>query len=115
MSTFQARASGAVVTNITKQFDKNSPFSIPFPDQDLSITLLIKGTTCYIPLQTPTEVEVNSLPRFHITSPDKTWYPSSSKFEVSEPDLFNLNLPQYSYVKPNRDLYLIQLYPVVED
>ena len=77
MSTFQARASGAVVSNIPKQFEENSPFSISFPGQYLSIPFLIKGTTCYIPLRTPTEKEVNSLPRFNITSPDGTWDPSS--------------------------------------
>ena len=65
MSTFQARASGSVVRNIPKHFEKNSPLSISFPDQDLSITFSINGMTCYISLQIPTEVEVNSLPRLN--------------------------------------------------
>ena len=86
MSTFQARASGEVVNNIPKQFEENSPFSISFPGQDLSIPFLIKGTTCYIPLRNPTEKEVDSLPIFNLTSPDGTWDPSSTKFEASEPD-----------------------------
>ena len=115
MSTFQVRASGAVVRNIPKQFDENSPFFISFTDQDLSISFLIKGTTCYIPLQTPTETEVKSPPRFNRTSPDGTWDPSSSEFEVSNPDLFNSNLSQYSDSKPNQNLYSIQSHPVVED
>ena len=106
MSTFQARASESVVSNIPKKFDENSPFSISFPDQYLSILFLIKGTACYIPLRTSTEAEVKSLPRFNLTSPDGTWDPSSSKFEVSEPDPFNSNLPQYSDSKSD---------PVVED
>ena len=55
MSTFQERASGAVVSNIPKQFDKNSPLSISFLNQDLSIPLLMKVTTCCIPLRTLTE------------------------------------------------------------
>ena len=70
---------------------------------------------CYIPLQTPTESEVNSLHRFNLTSLDGTWYPSSSKFEVSEPDPFNSNLSQYSDFNRNKDLYSIQSHPVVED
>ena len=54
MKTFQARASGVVVRNILKQFDKKLPFSISFKDQYLSIPLLINGTACYIPLKTLT-------------------------------------------------------------
>ena len=48
-------------------------------------------------------------------SPDGTWDPSSSEFKVSDIDLFNSNLLQYSDSKPNWDLYSIQLHPVVED
>ena len=77
MPTFQARASEAVVRIITKQFDTNSPSSISFTDQDLSILFLIKGTTCYNTLKTPTEAEVKSLPRFNHTFSDGTWYPIS--------------------------------------
>ena len=62
MSTLHGRASGAVVSNTPKQFEENSPFYISFPYQDLSIPFLIKGNTCYVPLLTPTDVEVNSLP-----------------------------------------------------
>ena len=72
MWTFRERSSGAVVNNITKQFGKNSPLYLSFLDQDISIQLLIKGTTPYIPLQTPTKAEGNSLPRFILTSPDGT-------------------------------------------
>ena len=104
MSIFQARSSGADVRNIPKQFDKNSPFYISFPDQCLSLPLLIKGTTCYIPLQTPTEAYINSLPKFNLTSPDGTCDPSSSEFEVSNPYPFNSNMSQYSGYNPNRDL-----------
>ena len=92
MLTLQARASGAVVRNIPKQLEENSPLSISFTDQYLSIPFLIKGITCYIPIQTPTEVEVKSLPRFNITSPDETWDPSYSEFEVSKPEPLNSNL-----------------------
>ena len=45
MLTLHAIASGAVGGNITKQFEENSPLSISFPDQDLSIPLKINGTT----------------------------------------------------------------------
>ena len=78
MLTFQSRASRAVVRNIPKQFEKNSPLSISFPGQYLSIPFLIKITTCYIPLRTLNEVEVNSLARFNLTSPNKNWDISSS-------------------------------------
>ena len=92
MSTFQVRASGAVVSNTTKQFEGNSPFYIFFPYQYISILFLIKGTTCHIPLRSLTEVEVKSIPQLNIMSPDGTWDPSSSEFESSKPDPFNLNL-----------------------
>ena len=86
-----------------------------FPDQYLSIPFLIKGNTCCIPLQTPTEADVNSFPWFDITLLDGTWDPSSSEFEVSKLDPFNLNLSQYYDSNPNRDLYSIQSHTVVED
>ena len=101
MLTFQARALGEVVINIPKQFEENSPFSISFPYQYLPIPFLIKGRTYYIPLLTTTEEEVDSSYQFNITSPDGNWDHISCKFEVSEPDLFNSNLSQYSHYKPN--------------
>ena len=101
MSTFQETASGAVVSNIPKHFDKISPLSISFPDQDLYIPFLIKGTTCYIPLRAPNEAKVHSLTRLNLTLSYGTWDPSSSKFEVINTDLFNSNLSQYSHYNPN--------------
>ena len=62
MSIFKARASGGFVSNTTKQFEEKSTLSIYFPDQDIYIPFLIKGTKCYIPLRTLTEVEVNYIP-----------------------------------------------------
>ena len=70
---------------------------------------------CYIPMWTPTEVDVNSIPQFNLTFPDGTWDPSSRKFEVSKPYQFNFNLSQYYDSNPNRDLYSIHSHPLVED
>ena len=43
MLTLHAIASGAVGGNITKQFEENSPLSITFPDQYLSVPLIFNG------------------------------------------------------------------------
>ena len=107
--------SGAEAMNASKQFEENSPFSISFQDQYLSLPFLIKEKKCYIPLQTRTEVEVKYLPILNLTSQDGTWYPSSSNFDVINPDPFSLNLSQYYDAQPNRNLCSIQSDPVVED
>ena len=59
--------------------------------------------------------EVNSLPRFNLTSPDGTWDPSSTEFEASDPDPIDSNLSQYPDDKPSRELCSIQSDPVIDD
>ena len=45
LSMFQAIAGGKEGNNFPKEFDPNSNFSITFPNQYLSISLLLGGTT----------------------------------------------------------------------
>ena len=93
----QSRMNDVIINDVPKFLLKNpSPddhaFVVPDPDypddpdKTLTLPLLLKGVTSYLPTETVTmeEYESGEYPRIELTSEHQVWEPNSTRFQEQE-------------------------------
>ncbi len=79
----QLRAHGLQVSDVPKQFDKNSSHSIFIPEHDLRIPLGLRGVISRFETHKPTRQEIENCAWIELTGPDE-WDPHSPTFAERE-------------------------------